>query len=387
MRLSGNLRVLVYVPYGGIPDRRGFSPSIVAGEFAKRMHRCAPYFVAAAEDDPVGLAEWDGFPVERLPQRRFYTRLCKLGLRPPGMTLATGFVESCKKVRPDLVHAHQLEFDVREFGRRLGARPPVVVHAHVVSQHPRASRGLADRYVAVSDYVAASLAHMGYPPDRIVTIRNGVDTQLFAPVAPSEVAMAKERLGVSAETPVLAFIGRKHDVKGYPAFLVVAERLLERPAPLLILAVGADPERPSGESGFVASRARERRLAASGNFRALPAMPQADLADLYHAIDVTMLPSLAEPQGMVMIESMAAGCITISTRVGGIPETITDGRTGLLLEDPQDTAGLYERVVDVLDRLADFAPLRSAARSHAVANLDWSVSAARLETLYESLLL
>ena len=261
------------------------------------------------------------------------------------------------------------------------------MHAHVVSQHPRASRGLADRYVAVSNYVAASLAHMGYPPDRIVTIRNGVDTRLFAPVAPSEVAMAKERLGVSAETPVLAFIGRKHDIKGYPAFLAVAERLLERRAPLLILAVGADPERPSGESGFVASRVRERRLAASGSFRALPAMPQTDLAWLYRAIDVTLLPSLAETQGMAVIESLAAGCVTISTRVGGISETLTHGATGFLVNDPRDTTGLYQKAVDVLDRLADFAPLRSAARAHAVANLDWSVSAARLEALYESLLL
>ncbi|WP_297375581.1 glycosyltransferase family 4 protein, partial [Acidiferrobacter sp.] len=143
---------------------------------------------------------------------------------------------------------------------------------------------------------------------------------------------------------------------------------------------------PAGESGFLASRERERRLAGSGNFRSMPAMPQADLADLYRAIDVTVLPSLAEPQGMVMIESMAAGCVTITTRVGGIPETITDGVTGLLVDDPLDTDALYEKTAYVLEHLAEFASLRSAARAYAVANLDWSVSAARLEALYQSIL-
>ena len=386
MQTSARPQVLVYIPHGGVPDRRGFSPSIVACEFAKRMRACSTHFVAAAEGDPSGQAEWAGFPVERLPPRRLYTRLCKLGIRPPGMTLAPGLMRACKKTRPDLVHAHQLEFDVRELARR-SVRPfPVLIHAHVVSQEARASRGRADCYVAVSDYVGASLAKIGYPSERVVTIRNGVDTQIFAPARPSDTALAKERLGVGPDTPVLAFIGRKHDVKGYPTFLAVAEHLLRRPSPPFILAIGADPERPAGESGFLASRERERRLAGSGNFRSMPAMPQADLADLYRAIDVTVLPSLAEPQGMVMIESMAAGCVTITTRVGGIPETITDGVTGLLVDDPLDTDALYEKTAYVLEHLAEFASLRSAARAYAVANLDWSVSAARLEALYQSIL-
>ncbi len=350
------------------------------------MRSCSARFVAAAEGSPPGHGSWAGFSVERLPPRRLYTRLRKLGIKPSGLTLAPGLLRSCKESPPDLIHAHQLEFSVREMTRRLGRRLPVLVHAHVVSQKACASRGTADHYVAVSDYVGASLAKMGYPADRVVTIRNGVDTQSFTPATPSEAALAKVRLGVGPDTPVLAFVGRKHDVKGYPAFLSVAERLLKHPLPLLILAVGAEPERPAGEGGFLASRERESRLTDSGRFRSMSAMPQADLADLYRAIDVTVLPSLAEPQGMVMIESMAAGCVTISARVGGIPETITDGATGLLLDDPRDTDALYEKAAYVLEHLAEFAPLRSAARAYAVANLDWSVSAARLEALYRSIL-
>ena len=382
-RASG---VLVYVPHGAIPDRRGFAPSIVACEFAKRMRSVTLRLVAAAESDRAGSFVWEGLQLERLPNRRVYKRLYKLGIRPPGVSLPRDFLAVCKKVKPRLVHVHQMEFDIAEFGRRVGWSPAVVLHAHVLSQRPHVARGIADHYIAVSDYVKTGLASMGYPLDRIATIRNGVDTRLFKPPDPALVHFAKKRLGADPKAPILGFIGRKHDIKGYPAFLAVAERLLGRDAPLFVLAVGADPERPSGERGFCASREREARLAEGGRFLSLPAMPQSDLAELYRAIDVTLLPSLNETQGMAVIESLAAGCVTISARVGGIPETITDGVTGLLVDDPLDTDALYEKTAYVLEHLAEFASLRSAARAYAVANLDWSVSAALLEALYQSIL-
>lgn len=345
-----------------------------------------PRLVCAAEDDKVGLSEWEGIPLERLPRRSFYTRLRKLGIRPRGWTLSARFLAACRRSHPALLHVHQLEFDVKEFYRRVYRPLPIVLHAHVLSQTPCAKRGVADRYIAVSDYVAAHLVAMGYPPERITTIRNGVDTRVFRPGRPTEVALAKERLGVGVETPVLAFVGRKHDVKGYPTFLAVAKRLLENVRPLLILAIGADPERPSAERGYMASRDLERRLAQDERFRMLPAMPQLALAELYRAIDVTLLPSLAETQGMAMIESLAAGCVTISARVGGIGETLTDGETGFLIDDPRDTEALYGRAFDVLTRLPALNGLRAAARFFAEARLDWSVSAAKLDALYETLI-
>ncbi|MHB8252758.1 MAG: glycosyltransferase family 4 protein [Acidiferrobacter sp.] len=354
----------------------------MACEFAKRTQALRPWFVCAQESGPAGRADWEGIPLERLAPRRVYTRFCKLGLAPPGRTLPARFLATCKEVAPALLHVHQLEFDLVELGRRYPHPPPVILHAHVLSQRPHSRRGVADGYIAVSDYVAAGLAQMGYPAERIVTIRNGVDTKLFAPPNACERAVAKKRLGVAIDTPVLAFVGRKHDVKGYPAFLAVAERLLTQDRPLLILSVGADPERPAGEGGFMASRDRQQRLIDDKRFRSLSAMSQRDLAQLYHAIDVTLLPSIAEPQGMVMIESLAAGCVTISSRVGGIGETIEHGVTGYLVDDPRDTDALYQRAVDVLDRLCDLAPMRALARSFALAHLDWTVSAERLDALY-----
>lgn len=379
-------RILVYVPHGDIPDRRGFSPSIVACELARRTSAYAPWLVCSAEGTPVGSAEWEHLPLRRLGPRHLYRRLRKLGIRPRGRTLAPDFLRACRSIKPALLHIHQLEFDLGEMARRYGAFPPVVLHAHVLSQKPCFLRGLANHYIAVSDYVANGLVDAGYPAERVTTIRNGVDTSLFTAPPPAQAAAAKERLGVSRDTPVLAFVGRKHDVKGYPMFLQVAQRLLLEDRSILILAVGADPERPSGEPAYAVARARERSLSADPRFRPIPALPHRDLAALYHAIDVTLMPSLAEPQGMAMIESIAAGCVTISSRVGGISETIDDGITGFLVDDPHDIDLLYARTAYVLDNLEALVPLRAAARSYAVQNLDWSTSARRLEALYQRLL-
>lgn len=379
-------RVLVYVPHGDIPDRRGFSPSIVACELAKRTSAYAPSLICRAEGTRAGLTEWERLPLHRLGPRRVYRRLRKLGIRVPGRTLAADFLRASRLINPALLHIHQLEFDFAEMTRRYGAFPPTVLHAHVLSQKPCSARGLANHYIAVSDYVAKGLVDMGYPAERITTIRNGVDTNLFFSPEPAQAAIAKARLGVSKDTTVLAFVGRKHDVKGYPAFLEVAQRLLTGDRKLLILAIGAAPERPSGEIQYLASRAREQALTTDSRFRSIPALAHAELAALYHAIDVTLMPSLAEPQGMAMIESLAAGCITITSRVGGISETIDNGVTGFLVDDPRDIGLLSSQTEYVLDNLKALAPLRLAARAYAVQNLDWSISAKRLESLYDRLL-
>ncbi len=377
---------LVYVPHGGIPDGRGFSPSIVACELAKRAKLLRPWLVCSQEKDSPGRGEWHGIPLDRLGHRRVYRRLGKWRLAPPGRSVPRQLFAICQEIAPAVLHVHQIEFDINEFRRRSGLSIPIILHAHVLSQRYSSRRGAATQYIAVSNFVAKHLADMGYPAERIITIRNGVDTQLFAPPTPSEAARAKERLGVDGSTPVLAFVGRKHDVKGYPAFLMVAERLLAQDRPLLILGIGADPERPTHESGFVASRERQKKLVRDPRFRLLPAVPQAALAQLYQGIDVTLLPSRAETQGMAMIESLAAGCITISSRVGGIVETIEHGVTGYLADDPLDVDFLYRCTSDVLDRLNDLAPLRAAARSFALEHLDWAVGAARVDALYNAVI-
>lgn len=373
----------VYVPHGTVPDRRGFSPAIVAEQFARRVHGVETTIVCAAEHHRPGRDIVEGLVVYRLARRRAYERLRKWRI-PDWRPLPPRVRRLGRALRPDIMHAHQLEFPVARWRRcQPGA---VIVHAHVLCHDYRPSRGCADAYVAVSDHVRRSLVAQGYPAERIVTIRNGVDTTVFAPPTATERIAARQRLGVAEHQPVLAFVGRKHDIKGFPAFLQIAERILRSGREVSILAIGAEPTPGRRDVYDPAVASRRRWLRRQPRYRDLGAVPQRELAAIYKAIDVTLLPSWDEPQGMAMLESLAAGCLTISTRVGGIPETIAHGQTGYLLDDPRDTDSMFAITEDVLDHLTQRAGVRRAARAFAVSELDWGVAAGRLSALYAALI-
>ena len=89
---------------------------------------------------------------------------------------------------------------------------------------------------------------------------------------------------------------------------------------------------------------------------------------------------------MAMIESLAAGCVTISTSVGGIRESISDGVTGFLLDNPSDMGEALARTRDSLANLDHLVSLREEARKSACALFDWTYSARHLEAIYARVL-
>ena len=92
--------------------------------------------------------------------------------------------------------------------------------------------------------------------------------------------------------------------------------------------------------------------------------------------------ALHEPQGMTMLESMASGCITVSSRVGGIPESISHGESGFLLENPHDADEVLHLVEHVLDNIRNLDALRAAARKQIIENFSWDKLAMRMESIY-----
>ncbi|MHB1566082.1 MAG: glycosyltransferase family 4 protein [Acidiferrobacter sp.] len=378
-KAGATTRLCVYVPHGTVPDRRGFSPAIVAWQFARRIRSVETTIICAAENNPPGHETVEGLDVYRLARRRAYERLRKWRV-PDWRPLCRRVRRLGRVLHPDILHVHQLEFPVAHWRRHQSGA--VIVHAHVLCHDYVPQRGSADAYVAVSDHVRRSLMAQGYPEGRIVTVRNGVDTTLFAPATADQRVFARLRLNLPEHWPVLAFVGRKHDVKGFPVFLQVAERILRSGREVSILAIGAEPTPGRHDVPDLAAAARRQWLGRQPHYHDLGAVPQHELAALYKAIDVTLLPTWDETQGMAMIESLAAGCLTLSTRVGGIPETITHGRTGYLFDDPRDIDNIFAMTEDTLDHLAQRDGVRGAARAFAVSELDWGVAAGRLSALY-----
>src|SRR5208337_5058240 len=193
----------------------------------------------------------------------------------------------------------------------------------------------------------------------------------------------KRSLHIPEEAVVVSFIGRMQEVKGFHLFLQAAETLLSKYPGIYVLAAGPEPVDAKRERSY-SSRMDARLRLRSGykdRYREFPSLPHCELSNMYKITDVSFLPSLAEPQGMVMIESMASGCITVSSNLGGIKESISNGTTGFLLDDPNNIDEGVQLIEDMVLRSEKYENIKRSAREFAVNNLDWTISAGKLEKL------
>jgi len=185
---------------------------------------------------------------------------------------------------------------------------------------------------------------------------------------------------------VVAFVGRMQEVKGFHVFLKAVERALDRFKSLYVIAVGPEPEDSRRETTYSLRREIRQKLRAGGAYVEHPAVPHAQLARILKMTDIVLVPSLNEPQGMVMLESMACGCITVSSNREGIKESVEHGKTGFLLDHPDNPDEALAQLEDAIGRLDSLGNLRHAAREAAVTRFDWNTVTARLEKIYLDLL-
>ena len=255
-----------------------------------------------------------------------------------------------KAAFPDVVHT-QLEFSTILGGlaaRRFGI--PMISTLHTIGR-PRhwtsadlrfrteawALRRFADRVVAVSEWARREyLELLRLPPDRVVTIHNGVDIDRFR-VQPSVRAEARTELGISQEAPLAITVAVLRPPKGIDDMLGALSGAIRRIPDLHYLIVGDGPARRDLERS-VTERALEDRVTFAGN--------RSDVPRMLAAADLFVLPSHSEALPTAVAEAMASGLPVVATRVGGIPEMVDDN-TGILVE-PGDEQGLATAIGDVL---------------------------------------
>ncbi|MCB1183177.1 glycosyltransferase family 4 protein [bacterium] len=193
--------------------------------------------------------------------------------------------------------------------------------------------------VGVSEAVSAVMRRSGLvPPERVVTIPNGV----AAPTGAGAGERLRRLVGAPPTAPVVGMVGRLTPAKG-AADLVAAAAAARHAVPdLHVVLIGG------GEDGaFAAALRREAVLRGVGDRVHLTGyLPGA--ADLAAGFDVQVVPSVAEPFGLVTIEALAAGVPVIGTDAGGTPEIVRDGVEGFLVP-AGDRAALANRLVCLLE--------------------------------------
>jgi glycosyltransferase involved in cell wall biosynthesis len=233
--------------------------------------------------------------------------------------------------RADVLHTHahfSLNVLGRVAGRLAGARVIAHMHADNVFRAgglaaraqlalDNATARLCARIIAVSEATAASLVRQGYPAGRVVVVRNGIDTP--PPPEPRRPA------GVPEGAPILLHVGRLAPGKGQQELIEALPRL-EHDAAVAVL-VGKDLE-----TGGAYERELESLAAAAGvRDRVVLTGYRSDVPALLAAADVFVLPSRIEGLPLTVLEAMAAARPAVATRVGGTPEAVVDGETGLLV--------------------------------------------------------
>ena len=244
----------------------------------------------------------------------------------------------------------------------------------------------ADAVIAVSHGMKADVldAYPDLDPARVHVVGNGVDAEAYLPVDAPEVVRS---LGVDLDRPYALFVGRITRQKGVMHLLAAAEQL--PPEVGLVLCAGApdtEAERQQVADAVAALQARR-----TGVVWIEAMLPREQLVPLITAATVFVVPSVYEPLGIVNLEAAACGTAVVASAVGGIPEVVDDGRTGLLVPyDPADPAA-FERALAA--RIAELAldPQRAAAmgaagRERVLSEFGWPAIAQQTVEVYSGVL-
>ncbi len=303
--------------------------------------------------------------------------------------------------RPDVVHSHTWYANFAGHVGALVRGVPHVLTAHSLEpRRPWKAEQLGGGYavsswaertayegaaavIAVSNGMREDLLD-AYPfvdPARVHVIYNGVDTELYAP-DPSPGVLTE--VGIDPSRAYVLFVGRITRQKGLPHLLAAAHSL--EPGVQVVISAGSPDTAELGAE--VAEAVAKLQAAREGVFWVQRMLPREELVQLLSSAAVFVCPSVYEPLGIVNLEAMACGTPVVASAVGGIPEVVDDGHTGLLV--PYDAAAperfeamLAERVNELIDDPRRAAAMGEAGRRRVQERFDWGAVARQTAQVYD----
>ena len=281
---------------------------------------------------------------------------------------------------PHVITAHSLEplrpWKIEQLGGgyRVSSWVEATAYAH------------AQAIIAVSEGMRRDIlaAYPQVDPARVHVVHNGIDTDAYRPDPATD---ALERHGVPLERPYVLFIGRITRQKGL-THLLSAARAFD-PGTVLVLCASS-PETP--EISDELARGIEVLRAERGDDSVVWIEEQASLDDVRQLLTharVFACPSVYEPLGIVNLEAMACEAPVVASAVGGIPEVVVNGVTGLLVPyDVEDPRALETGLAEAINALvADPDRARAmgrAGRERAIADFGWDAIARRTVEVYRA---
>ncbi len=265
---------------------------------------------------------------------------------------------------------------------------------HVSTWLERTAYQNADGVIAVSESMRRDVHDLyGVPHDRIQVIPNGIDPEEYFP---TQDPLLLGAYGIDPALPYVLFVGRITRQKGV-LHLINAIRHL-RPGTQVVLCAGAPDTPEIGEE--MKKRVEAARQDSTHPIIWIPQMlPKKEIISLYTHAAVFICPSVYEPFGIINLEAMACETPVVASAVGGIPEVVVPGETGLLVPldskgsdnfEPKDSESFSRDLASSVNTLLDDPALRltmsKKARQRVEKQFAWSQVAKRTHQFYEELI-
>jgi alpha-maltose-1-phosphate synthase len=256
----------------------------------------------------------------------------------------------------------------------------------------RTALQMAEGIIAVSQETRADVLRLfDVDPARVHVIHNGIDLELYRRTAADDGLV---RYGVRPDVPYVLFVGRITRQKGI-IHLVHAISAIDRAAQVVLCAGAPDTPEIAREMQAAVEAVQAER---DGVVWIQEMVPREVAIELYSHAAVFCCPSIYEPFGIINLEAMACETPVVASAVGGIPEVVVDGETGLLVPleqqavapfEPVDPARYSADLAAAVNRLLADPALRArmgaAGRRRVEEHFSWSVVARRTAELYRTL--
>jgi glycosyltransferase involved in cell wall biosynthesis len=279
----------------------------------------------------------------------------------------------------NLIHAHYLPSGFVGFLITKLTGQKLIVTAHGSDIYMIPERGLfqkryiralsnASVIITVSHANKERLLKLGLPRDKIIVIPNGIDLALFD----TTVSTLK---GHEDEVHIM-WVGRMVEVKGLE-YLIHAMRIVvtRYPQSKLIL-IGTGPLKAKLER-LVGDLSLDKNITFTGSVN------HSDVPLYLKEADIFVLPSLSEGFPVVILEAMAAGKPVVASNVRGIPDAVTDGVTGFLVE-PENYEQLAEKIVYLIEHPEEGERMGKAGRKLVEERFTWAKIAEEIIRIYKS---
>ena len=359
----------------------------LATAMARRGHRVAVYTRREARELPARLPFAPGVVIEHVDAGPAAV-IPKDRLLPFMPRFAQHLASAWRRDRPDVVHSHFWMSGLASLDAALPLRIPLVHTFHALGIVKRRHQGAEDtsppqrldeerRILQQADHIVATcsdevfeLARMGSDVGHATVVPSGVDLDLFTPDGPVE----PRRPGV----PRIVVISRMVKRKGIGNVVAALPRI---PGAELIVAGG--PPRPRLMENAEARRlvGLARRNGVEDRVELRGQVERSAVPALMRSADVIVCAPWYEPFGMVAVEAMACGVPVVASAVGGLIDTVVEGRTGLHVP-PRDVGALAEAVGTLLRDAELRARLGRAAADRARTRYGWDRVAAATEDVY-----